>query len=307
METAWSAAIDEGVKLSMDTDSSKQAKSTGRVKRTVLGLFKPRSRQDVSEEEIRSIVADNEQLADEEKRMIHEVLDLSDATAEEVMTPRVSMIMVEADETVRQCIDRMRGTGYSRLPLYRGDHDDILGVVHYKDLITPLLDGRESDLAMDYMSAALFVPESKNLMKLLNEMQTDRQQMALVVDEYGGTAGLITIEDIVEEIVGEITDETDAEVARVRALPDGSWLVAGSCSCAEAAALGLPIEESDDYETIVGWLMDTFDCVPQLGDEFVKDGYEYKVRKVRRRRVSELLIRRVEPASSQEESEEGEK
>lgn len=146
------------------------------------------------------MVADNEELDDEEKRMIHEVMDLGDATAEEVMTPRVDMIMVGSDETVRQAIDRMRGTGYSRLPVFRDDDDDIIGIVRYKDLIDPLLEDKEDDLAADYVAEVGFVPESKSLLPLLNEMQTNRQQMVIVVDEYGGTAGLITIEDIVEEI-----------------------------------------------------------------------------------------------------------
>jgi len=190
-------------------------------------FFGDKRRQEVSEDEIRTMVADNEELDDEEKRMIHEVMDLGDATAEEVMTPRVDMIMVGSDETVRQAIDRMRGTGYSRLPVFRDDDDDIIGIVRYKDLIDPLLEDKEDDLAADYVAEVGFVPESKSLLPLLNEMQTNRQQMVIVVDEYGGTAGLITIEDIVEEIVGEIVDETDFEDADIKALGAGSWLPRG--------------------------------------------------------------------------------
>ncbi len=259
-------------------------------------LFGDKRRQEVSEDEIRTMVADNEELDDEEKRMIHEVMDLGDATAEEVMTPRVDMIMVGSDETVRQAIDRMRGTGYSRLPVFRDDDDDIIGIVRYKDLIDPLLEDKEDDLAADYVAEVGFVPESKSLLPLLNEMQTNRQQMVIVVDEYGGTAGLITIEDIVEEIVGEIVDETDFEDADIKALGEGSWCVKGSCPTDDAAEAGFPVKVSDGYETVAGWLMDEFDCVPQLGDEFAKDGFTFKVRKVRRRRISELLVTKVEQA-----------
>lgn len=257
-------------------------------------FFGDKRRQEVSEDEIRTMVADNEELDDEEKRMIHEVMDLGDATAEEVMTPRVDMIMVGSDETVRQAIDRMRGTGYSRLPVFRDDDDDIIGIVRYKDLIDPLLEDKEDDLAADYVAEVGFVPESKSLLPLLNEMQTNRQQMVIVVDEYGGTAGLITIEDIVEEIVGEIVDETDFEDADIKALGAGSWCVKGSCPTDDAAEAGFPVKVSDDYETVAGWLMDEFDCVPQLGDEFAKDDFTFKVRKVRRRRISELLVTKVE-------------
>ena len=252
-------------------------------------FFGDKRRQEVSEDEIRTMVSDNEELDDEEKRMIHEVMDLGDATAEEVMTPRVDMIMVGSDETVRQAIDRMRGTGYSRLPVFRDDDDDIIGIVRYKDLIDPLLEDKEDDLAADYVAEVGFVPESKSLLPLLNEMQTNRQQMVIIVDEYGGTAGLITI-------VGEIVDETDFEDADIKALGASSWCVKGSCPTDDAAEAGFPVKVSDDYETVAGWLMDEFDCVPQLGDEFAKGGFTFKVRKVRRRRISELLVTKIEQA-----------
>lgn len=245
----------------------------------------------VSEEEIRTMVATNGELDENEKRMIGEVMRLGEATAEDVMTPRVDMIMVEDTETVRQAIDRMRGTGFSRLPVFHEDDDGVMGVVRYKDLINPLLEDKESEPVAQYMADVLFVPESKDLLPLLNEMQTNRQQMVVVVDEYGGTAGLITIEDIVEEIVGEIMDEFDAEQAPITQVGEASWRVAGSCSCEEAAEAGLPVAVSaDNYETVAGWLMDTFGCVPRLGDEFRFNGFVFKVRKMRRRRVAELLV-----------------
>lgn len=250
-------------------------------------------RQEVSEDEIRYIVAGNEELDDDEKRMIHDVLDLGDAEAAAVMTPRVDIIAAQADETVRQVLDRMRGTGYSRLPVYREDLDDIAGIVRYKDLIGPLLDGKEADPVADHVAEVDFVPESKRLLPLLNEMQTDRQQMAVVVDEYGGTAGLITIEDIVEEVVGEIIDETDfSENDHITQLSEHEWIVVGSCPCDEAASMGWPVKEDEGYETVAGWLMDTFDCVPQLGDEFSVEGYVFKVQQMRRRRVSQVRVKR---------------
>ena len=278
----------------MDPDSRKPASFSSIVDR----LFKKDQRVESEEDEIRSAVDESSELDAEEKRMIHDVLDLGDATAEDVMTPRVDMIAVEDCETVRQAIDRMRGTGYSRLPVYHDDHDSIIGIVRYKDLIDPLLEGRESDCVKDYVAEAMFVPESKSLLSLLNEMQTNRQQMAIVVDEYGGTAGLITIEDIVEEIVGEIEDETDPVDAPITQVSDGEWVVNGSCPCDTLEELGWPVKAGDDYETIAGWIMDTFDCVPQLGDEFSADGYTFKVQRMRRRRVSSLRVRRTESAPS---------
>lgn len=255
----------------------------------------------VSEDEIKDMVTENEELADDEKRMIHEIIDMGDTVAHEIMTPRADMMTVEDTETVLQAIERMRGTGYSRLPVYHEDHDYICGVVKYKDLLTPLLEGRENDPVGPYAQEAFFVPESKDILPLLSEMQTNRKQMAIVVDEYGGTDGLITIEDIVEEIVGEIVDETDLEAADVQQLSEREWRAEGGLSCDDAADLGWPVEESDDYDTLAGWLLASLDRVPQPGDSYEKDGYRFTVRRMRRRRISTVGVVRLEDAPVREE------
>lgn len=255
----------------------------------------------VSEDEIKDMVTENEELADDEKRMIHEIIDMGDTVAHEIMTPRADMMTVEDTETVLQAIERMRGTGYSRLPVYHEDHDYICGIVKYKDLLTPLLEGRENDPVGPYAQEAFFVPESKDILPLLSEMQTNRKQMAIVVDEYGGTDGLITIEDIVEEIVGEIVDETDLEAADVQQLSEREWRAEGSLSCDDAADLGWPVEESDDYDTLAGWLLASLDRVPQPGDSYEKDGYRFTVRRMRRRRISTVGVVRLEDAPVHEE------
>ena len=262
-------------------------------------------RQSVSEEEIKYIVKDNDELLDDEKRMIHDILDLGDMTVREVMQPRVDMIFVEDVETVRQAVDRMRGTGYSRLPVYREDYDTIVGIVHYKDLVAPILDGKGDEPVGHYAYEALFVPETKDVYPLLSEMQTNRQQMAIVVDEYGGTDGLITMEDILEEIVGEIGDETDVEDGKyVSTIAEDEWVVDGRLPVDEAAELGWPVVDSDDYETIAGWLMDTIDVVPQMGDEFVISGYRFKIQAMRRRRISTIRVTRLPEPSGEDASDE---
>ena len=249
-------------------------------------------RQSVSEEEIKYMVTDNDELLPDEKRMIHDILDLGDMTVHEIMQPRVDMILVEDTETVRQAVDRMRGTGYSRLPVFHEDIDRIVGIVHYKALVGPLMDGKENEPVADYAYEALFVPETKDLFPLLSEMQTNRQQMAIVVDEYGGTDGLITVEDIVEEIVGEIIDESDIENKFITPLSDGTWLVDGRFPVEDALKLGWPVTESDDYETMAGWLMGMIDFVPQVGDEFEYGGYRFKIQAMRRRRISNIRVTR---------------
>ena len=264
------------------------------------GFGEPKHNQ-MSEEQLKSIVDGNDELLDDEKRMISEILELDDLTVSDIMQPRVDIIAVEETETVRQALERMQGTGYSRLPVYRDDLDHIVGFVHYKDLIPPVLDGKVDAPISEFAHEALFVPETKDLFPLLSEMQTNRQQMAIVVDEYGGTDGLITIEDIVEEIVGEIIDETDADVPFVTQLSDCEWIADGRCPVEDALEFGWPVVVSDEYETIAGWLLDTMGVVPRLGDTFEIDGYSFKVRTMRRRRIQSVGVKRLDV--SREDSE----
>ncbi|CAK7026828.1 MAG: hypothetical protein PEGG_01112 [Paraeggerthella hongkongensis] len=258
-------------------------------------------RQTVSEEEIKYMVTDNDELLEDEKRMIHDILNLGDMSVHEIMQPRVDMILVEDTETVQQALERMHGTGYSRLPVYHEDIDHIVGIVHYKDLMGPFMDSKGADPASSYAYEALFVPETKDIYPLLAEMQTNRQQMAIVVDEYGGTDGLITVEDIVEEIVGEIIDESDRENPFVEQASGDTWVVDGRFPVEDAEELGWPVEESADYETIAGWLMNMLDSVPQTGDEFDHDGYRFKILSMRRRRILSVRAERLkaQPDSSE--------
>lgn len=261
----------------------------------LLGIKDADERQTMSEEEIKYMVTDNDELLDDEKRMIHDILDLGDMSVHEIMQPRVDMMLVEDTDTVYQAIERMRGTGYSRLPMFHEDIDRIVGIVHYKDLMAPLMDDRGGDSVAGYAYEAMFVPESKDIYPLLAEMQTNHQQMAIIVDEYGGTDGLITIEDIVEEIVGEIADETDRENPFIEQRTNDTWVVDGRFPVEDAKALGWPVSESADYETIAGWLMSMLDSVPQTGDEFYFEGYRFKIQVMRRRRI---LTVRVEHQAS---------
>ncbi len=256
--------------------------------------------QQISEEEIKTLVGDADELLEDEKRMISDILSLNDMSVSEIMTPRVDIMAVEDTETVRHTLERVRGTGYSRLPVYHDDLDSIVGIVHYKDLIPAVLEGNIDEPVIDYAFVPMFVPESKDVFPLLSEMQTNRQQMAIVVDEYGGTDGLITVEDIVEEIVGEIIDETDAEDSLVVSTGEGSWVVDGRLPVEDAIEMGLPVVESDQYETIAGWLMSVLDAVPHIGDEFAFDGFRFKVQSMRRRRIQKLRVEKTKEAAEQE-------
>ncbi len=186
----------------------------------LIGLKTDGGRPGVSEEEIKLLVTEQGSLLDEEKRMIHEIFELGDTVAREIMVPRVDMVLAEDTSTVAHAASVMQGTGFSRLPIFHDDHDKIVGVVMLKDLVAPLSTGAGDELVTEHMREPVFVPETKGILPLLSEMRATRNQMAIVVDEYGGTAGLATLEDIVEEIVGEIADEFDRDHRYITRISD---------------------------------------------------------------------------------------
>lgn len=266
----------------------------------IFDLFGLGRREAASEEEIKDMVAENDELLDDEKRMIHDIIDLGDMAVHEIMKPRVDMILVEDVESGMTALERMRGTGYSRLPVYHDDIDGIVGIVHYKDLIGPLMDGRIDEPVTKFMYKPMFVPETKDVIPLLGEMQAAHQPMAIVVDEYGGTDGLITMEDIIEEIVGEIADETDNDRDLIVLVEPNQWRVDGRFPVEDAVELGWPVEESDDYETLAGWIIHELDSVPRVGDELLVDGYAFKVVKMRRSRISIVQVKKLSSVSCEE-------
>ncbi len=268
---------------------------------TVLGIKSADDRQDVSEEELKYMVTDSDDLSEEEKSMIHEVIDLGDTIAREVMIPRVDMTCVEDTKNLNEVLGLMRRTGFSRVPVYHGSVDRVIGIAHIKDIISPIIDGGKGGaLIGDYVRAANYVPDTKDIIPLLSEMQTSHDQMVIVVDEYGGTAGVITLEDIVEEIVGEIEDEFDPDNKYLTKLSDNEWLVDGRFSLDDAIDLGWPVEDNEEYETIAGYVLELADKVPHPGDLYEKDGYHFRVQSMRGRRVSLLRVTAPEPVSERE-------
>lgn len=268
----------------------------------LLGIKSADERQEVSEEEIKYMVTDSEELSDQEKSMIHDVIDLGDTIAREVMIPRVDMTSVEDTSTLNHVLAVMRRTGYSRIPVYHDSVDRVVGIAHIKDIIRPILDeGKGEARVADFVRTATYVPDTKDIIPLLSEMQTSHEQMVIVVDEYGGTAGVLTIEDIVEEIVGEIEDEFDPDNKYLTKLSDREWLVDGRFSLDDAMDLGWPIEDNEEFETIAGYVLELADKVPHPGDVFEKDGYTFRVQSMRGRRVSLLRVSAPEPAEEPDE------
>lgn len=257
----------------------------------------------VSEEEIKYMVAEQEDLSDDEKRMIHEVFDLGDAVVREVMVPRVDVTACDEADPVAEVLALMQKTGYSRLPVYRDDMDEVVGIANIKDLIDPVLAGRGDQAVGAFARPCMFVPETKDLLPLLSELRAEHAQMAVVVDEYGGTAGVITIEDIVEEVVGEINDEYDHVEEELTCVNDREWEVDGTFAVDDALELGWPIEDSEEYDTVAGWFIYEIDRMPEAGDVIERDGWEFRVTSMDGLRLESVHVTAPEPACEEQAEE----
>jgi putative hemolysin len=233
--------------------------------------------------------------------MIHEIFELGDTVAREIMVPRVDMVLAPDTSTVAEAAEIMRGTGFSRVPIFHGDRDRIVGVALLKDLVSPLSENGRDQLITEHVREAVFVPETKQILPLLSEMRAMHNQMAIVVDEYGGTAGLATMEDIVEEIVGEIADEFDRDHRYIQQVGPSEWIFDGRLSIEEAIERGIPAEESDEYETIAGWLLSQLGHIPVPGERYERRGYEFRVQTMRRRRIARIRVIAPEKADADEE------
>lgn len=274
-------------------------KSTSVVARLV-GVGGNRGAEGVSEEEIKLLVTEQGSLLDEEKRMIHAIFELNDTVAREVMVPRVDILFIEDVLTVAEVARTIQPTGFSRAPIFHEDHDSVIGIVILKDLVIPLDSNKGDEPITNYMRPPAFVPETKKMLDLLEEMQEHRTQVVIVVDEYGGTAGILTMEDIVEEVVGEITDEFDKNNMLFTKIDSLCWAVDGGLSIEDALELGFPLEDSDEYETIAGWMLEQFGYIPRVGESIERNGYTFIVQTMRRRRIARI---RIEQAASPIEGE----
>ncbi|MHA6759853.1 hemolysin family protein [Streptacidiphilus sp. PAMC 29251] len=223
-----------------------------------------------SEAELRALVdlAEKDSLIeDDERRMVHSVFELGDTIVREVMVPRTDLVMVEREKTVRQALTLALRSGFSRMPVVGDNEDDVVGIVYLKDLVRRTHVNREAETepVAAVMRQATYVPDSKPVADLLREMQRDRIHVAVVIDEYGGTAGLVTIEDILEEIVGEITDEYDRESPPVEPLGNGSYRITARLPVEELGELfGIELED-EDVETVGGLLAKALGRVPIPG------------------------------------------
>ena len=257
----------------------------------LLGVRPGSVRPGVTEEEIKLLVTEQGTLLEDEKRMIHEIFELGDMVAKEIMVPRVDVASLADDTTMAEAIEAFRTSGYSRMPVYREDVDTIVGIAMLKDLVGPAAEGRMDEPIANHLRPAVFVPETKPILVMLKDMQDAHNHLAIVVDEYGGTAGLVTIEDIVEEIIGEISDEFDRERRYITTLGPNEWIVDGLLSVHEAnETLGWDLPLSDEYETVAGWVLFELGEIPAGGEVVRRHDLVVKVETVRHRRIARLRV-----------------
>jgi CBS domain containing-hemolysin-like protein len=231
----------------------------------------------------------------EGRELLQSIVDFTETVVREVMTPRPDIIAISQDATLATLRALFREEQYSRVPVYGESLDNIVGVLFVKDLVA-LPPGAEPPMTT-LMRGAYFVPESKRVSELLKEMQRRQAQMAIVVDEYGGTAGLVTIEDLLEEIVGEIRDEYDVESETVTEESPGTFVFSGKVSVDEVRdRLGIEIQR-EGFETVGGFLLSHLGRMPYLGEQFDVDGLSVEVLEVERRRITKVRVHRRETPS----------
>ncbi len=249
----------------------------------------------VTESELLGIVetaADDGVVEHEERELIESIIEFGDTVAREVMVPRPDIVSVPDTATVTQALDTAIAHGFSRLPVLgaNGDDDDVVGIAYTKDLMRAERDGKGDHPVAEFLRPARFVPENKPVARLMREMQADKFHLALVADEYGGLAGLITLEDCLEELVGEIVDEHDEEDTQVQRLSDGSYSVDGGMSISdlnELLDLGLP---DDHWETVAGFLFGTLEHVPDAGESVTQEGWRFTATEVKGRRIRRVKV-----------------
>lgn len=260
----------------------------------------------VTEDDLRTIVDAGQEeglLEQEERKMIHSIFDLGNTLVREIMVPRIDVLALDVHTELPVAVDAFLGSGYSRVPVYKETIDHIEGLLYAKDLLRVWREGGELSSLSELLRPAYFVPEAKKVDELLTEMQSQRVHMAVVVDEYGGIAGLVTLEDIVEEIIGEIQDEYDlAEESPYELLEDGSYIFQGRIDLDDFNEIVGATLPKDEAETLGGFIYSRIGRVPDNGETIRVDDLILTVAQVSGRRIRKVRVQTSVPGSDQEEA-----
>jgi putative hemolysin len=258
------------------------SKSTDLLVR-LAGADPTRQRQAVTEEEVRDLIATGGVFRPDQRRILVEAIEVGERRLSGVLVPRRDVVALPADASAQDGIRTLVETGHSRAPVYRDDPDDILGIVHLRDLVG--VDGRVADHARP----ALALPESVGVLDALRRLQAEREQLAIVINEYGGVEGIVSLEDLLEELVGEIYDEFDPDSQAIQRQPDGSILLPGSFPVHDLPDLGISLPEGA-YATLAGLILDRLGHLPDKGEAVEVDGWRLEVLVVERRAITRVRL-----------------
>ncbi|MBC7248457.1 MAG: HlyC/CorC family transporter [Actinobacteria bacterium] len=247
----------------------------------------------VTEKDIKAMVTaaqEQDMIEEQEEKLIHSIFEFGDTLVREVMIPRTDMVMLEEGASMEEALEVILGSGYSRIPVYRGDFDHIVGVLYAKDLLPYLKRGESDARIRDLLREAYFVPETKRVSELLNELRSLTIHMAIVLDEYGGTSGLVTIEDVLEEIVGEIFDEYDRAVELYERLGDGKYSIDARISIDDLNDLLGTKLPAHEWDTLGGLMYNLMGKIPKQGESVDFEGLRLTAQKVVGRRIYKVLL-----------------
>jgi CBS domain containing-hemolysin-like protein len=252
----------------------------------------------ITEQEIRAlaeVASEEQQIEKEETQLIHSIFEFGDTIVREVMVPRPDIVAIDATKKLRDVQELVLRHGNSRIPVYRGDLDNVVGVVHAKDVLKAIYQGKEDAPISEVVRKAHFVPEQKKVAELLRQMQQEKFHIALVTDEYGSVSGLVTLEDLLEELVGEITDEYDREEPQVERVDQDTFRVNGGVPISQINEL-LDVELPDEeWDTVAGLMLGLLGEIPAQGQEVRFQNLTFIAERVQRRRIAQVLIKREEP------------
>jgi CBS domain containing-hemolysin-like protein len=277
------------------------------IERTLHALIPPvpanADERETSAEQFREVVAAEADVSSAEEELIHGVFSLGETEVQEIMVPRVDIVGLDASTPWSEVLDRIRSSEHARLPVYRDTLDDLIGILYAKDLLSSIIEDDEPDAGwLSLARPAAFIPVSKRIDAQLREFQASRTHIAIVSDEYGGTAGLVTIEDILEEIVGEIRDEYDVEEPQIQQEGAGRYWVSGGVLVTELAEMLDTDFGIEDVTTIGGLVYALFGRVPRSGESIVHAGFRIVVERVRRRRIERVYFERLSPVVARDAS-----
>jgi len=246
-------------------------------------------------DELKQMISESEEggvLEPPEREMLESVFDFGELLVRQVMLPRTEVIAIEADTLQDEIINTVTQHGYTKLPVYEDDLDQIIGILHVKDLLRVMIQpDYKQTTAREMSREALYIPETLPVNELLHQFRHNRQHIAIVMDEFGGTAGLVTLEDLLEEIVGEVSDQFDAGSPEIQSLPDGSFLIDG-LTLIEAVNQQLDLNLTDPhYDTIAGYFLGKLGHIPKIGDEIDSGGVHFQVESMDGLRIAQLKLR----------------